>query len=159
MIVSINRRKLHCTKEGLNICIYICMWEGGKLGCLENCIFLSDSNSTFLIYRSSAKCQKVFDLKDRHCHFLVKGTETQALGERITCLNSLSNPLEQLRLQLPSRHAQASALLSSNTASPHQTAEEGCNQRTSLNRRDSNPKAEERCCDICDILHVCLNCY
>lgn len=44
----------------------------------------------------------------------------------MTCLNSLSNPLEELRLQLPSPHAQASALPNCNTASPHQTTEVGC---------------------------------
>ena len=44
----------------------------------------------------------------------------------MTCLNSLRNPSGELRLQFPSPHAQASALPSSNTASPHQTPEVRC---------------------------------
>lgn len=95
------------------------MWEGGKLGCSQNYIFLPAS-----IF--SAKCLKVFYLKDRCHHFLVKDRETRALGACMTCLSSLSNPLQELRLQLPSPHAQASALPSSNTAALHQTPEVGC---------------------------------
>ena len=77
----------------------MCMWEGGNLGCSHNYIFFPARNSIFLICRFSGKCLKVFYLKDRHHHFLVKGRETEALGECMTSLNSLSNPLEELRLQ------------------------------------------------------------
>lgn len=80
------------------------MWEGGKLGCSQNYNFLAARNNIFLIYHFPAKCLNVFYLKgmhhhQQHHHFLVEDRETELLGESMTCLNSRSNPLEELRLQ------------------------------------------------------------
>lgn len=146
-IVSMTRRKSPVWSGWGSMSV--CMWEGGRLGC--RCVVFASRLVPILFgYLGFLAFQlKVFYLEDRQQHFLGKGRDCQALGEGMTCLNPLSSPSQELRVQFPSAQAQA---MPRSIAGSHSTPRAGGAGNGSGQRR-SQPQGGE-CAGIWDVLHA-----